>query len=62
MTCTEIVGDESILLQEREYYSASECTDAMKIAYNYYHAKAQHVLIEMFNKLGYLIASLENKP
>jgi hypothetical protein len=46
------------MLHERTYYSAHECTIAMAKAQEYYRAKGMKVLIEMFDKNGYLIASL----
>jgi hypothetical protein len=52
------VNEFAVLLHERHYYSANECTVAMNTAKEYYEKKGKKVLIEMFDKNGYLIAEL----
>lgn len=58
-------GYDPINIQHREYdgrQAPSDCTDAMKIAENYYTLKAMAVDIVMTDEQKRLIAKIEVKP
>ena len=56
------VTQNEIIIAERSYYSAHECTVSMDKARQHYEAKGEAVTIEMKDKNKALIATLKVNP